>query len=326
MLQKEQSLESQESSKAMARMSFRLRMYNILRKFLIGFILISIVNLLFSQFFYTPKVYRISGENQELIEKYRVLQGRIAAATHKLGEIQHRDKYTYRSLFGVDSTKFTEIAQITYPQSKYLDLQGDIYSQLMTSTWLSIDQYARMLYAQSTSLDELQVLSTDKASLESAIPAIWPIDRTKLKSRIGAFGMRRHPIYNRYIMHKGIDLQCDTGDPVYATGDAVVVLSEQGLRRSGYGQQIVLDHEYGYKTRYAHLSKRFFHKGDTVRRGDIIGEIGSTGGSTGPHLHYEVIHKGQAVNPISYFDPNMTNEEYIKLMEQTQDTKFDTFE
>ncbi len=326
MLQKEQSLEPKVSSAEVASVSFRLRVYNILRKFLVGFILISIINLLFSQFFYTPKVYRINSENQEIIEKYKILEGRITAAQLYLEQIQYRDKFTYRSLFGADTSAIMSVADLEYPHSKYIDLQSDPYSSLMTSTWRGIDQLARMLYAQSISLDELQLLSIDKASLEAAIPAIWPIDRTKLKSKIGAFGMRRHPIYNRYIMHKGIDLSCDVGNPVYATGDAVVEKSELGYRRSGYGQQILLNHEYGYKTRYAHLSKRFVSAGDTVRRGDLIGEIGNTGGSTGAHLHYEVIHKGQVVNPISYFDPNMTNEEYIKLMEQQTDTEFETFE
>lgn len=326
MLQKEQSLEPKVSSAKVAGVSFRLRMYNILRKFLVGFILVSIINFIFSQFFYTPKVYSIYNENQEIIEKYKILEGRISAAQLMLEEIKYRDKFTYRSLFGADTSAIMNVDQLMYPETKYIDLQSDSYSSLMTLTWKSMDQFARMLYAQSTFLDELQHLASHKASLEAAIPAIWPIDRTKLKSRIGAFGMRKHPIYNRLIMHKGIDLQCDTGDPVYATGDAVVEKSDQGLKRSGYGQQLLLNHEYGYKTRYAHLSKRLVKVGDTVRRGDLIGEVGNTGGSTGAHLHYEVIHKGYVVNPISYFDPNMTNEEYIKLMEQQTDTEFETFE
>ncbi len=253
------------------------------------------------------------------------MEGRVIAAGHKLSEIQHRDKYLYRSILGVDPS--TEIA-ITdpYPDSKYGHLHGDSYSSIMISSWLKMDQLARTLYSQSRSLDELQSLSRNKADWEAAIPAIWPIDRTRLRDKIGSYGMRMHPIYNRYIMHKGVDLAGTTGDPIYATGDAIVERTQQGLRSSGYGQQILLNHEFGYKTRYAHLSKRFVEVGDTVRRGDIIGEMGSTGGSTGPHLHYEVIRLGYTVNPINYFDPNMTNEEYISLMEQSQDTKFDTFE
>ena len=305
--------------------TFRVRAYHIIKRFLVGFILISMVNLLFTQLFYTPKVYNIIRANEEIIERYRILNSRVVASTHKLDEIAHRDRYIYRSLFGVDTLASASRAQ-EYPQSKYLALQGDTYSVLMTQTWRDMDRFARTIYAQSTSLDELSALARDKANLESAIPAIWPIDRTRLRGGIGAYGMRTHPIYKRYIMHKGIDLAGKTGDPIYATGDAVVERTAQGLRRSGYGQQIILNHEYGYKTRYAHLSKRFVKAGDTVRRGDIIGEMGSTGGSTGPHLHYEVIHKGTAVNPINYFNRNMTSSEYRELMDKMQDTRYDTFE
>ncbi len=326
MLQKEQSFGTKEIVREMAQVPFRLRTYNILRKFLIGFILVSIANLLFSSLFYTPKAYRIYLENQELIAKYKILEGRVAVAGSKLEEIKHRDKYIYRSLFGVDTTTYLEIADVHYPNSKYSALQGDSYSPLMTASWLNMDQFARMLYAQSTSLDELQILANNKKGLEAAIPAIWPIDRTRFQGHIGAFGMRKHPIYNRYIMHKGVDFGGKTGDPIYATGDAIVEHTEYGQRSRGYGQQIILNHEFGYKTRYAHLSKRLVEKGDTVRRGDVIGEMGNTGGSVGSHLHYEVIYKGNVVNPVNYFNRNMTNDEYREIMEQLQDTKFDTFD
>ncbi len=325
MLQKEQSFESKEFVKEVARVPFRFRAYNFLRNFLVGFILISIVNLIFTQLFYTPKIYNINRENQKIIEKYKILNSRVKAATYKLAEIQHRDNHLYRSIFGEDPTS-DELVGMVYPDSKYAYLQDDLYAPLMTSSWLRMDQFARWLYVQSVSLDELQTLSRNKADLEAAIPAIWPIDRTLLRGHIGAYGMRKHPIYNRYLFHRGVDLAGKKGDPIYATGDAVVEYEEQGLPRKGYGQQILLNHEFGYKTRYTHLSKRFVKRGDTVRRGDIIGEMGSTGGSTGAHLHYEVILRGYPVNPISYFDPNMTNEEYLRLMEQSRDTKFEIYD
>ena len=148
-----------------------------------------------------------------------------------------------------------------------------------------------------------------------AIPAIWPIDRTQLEW-FYSFGMRaRHPIYKTRKMHKGVDMSCKRGVPVYATGDAVVQMTDQGRRRRGYGRQVLLNHDFGYQTRYAHLNKIFVKKGDRVTRGQIIGEVGSTGGSTGPHLHYEVIYMGRHVNPVNYFNRNMTKEEYTQLIE-----------
>ncbi|MFI3277946.1 MAG: M23 family metallopeptidase [Rikenellaceae bacterium] len=325
MLEKEQSFDTQTIVKEVVVAPFRLRTYRAVRHFLVGFILVSIANMLFSYLFDTPKLYKLYNENQELLSKYKLLEGRVSVAQNKLQEIRHRDNHVYRSLFGIDTLAST-LSQMSYPAQKYASFEGDSYALEMTSLWQKLDQFAVEIYEQSLSLDELQRLTQNKEELAMAIPAIWPIDRTRLKSGIGAFGMRRHPIYGRYIMHKGIDLAADIGTPIYATADGVVESTSQGYRSHGYGQQVLLNHDFGYKTRYAHLSKRLVQKGDTVRRGEIIGQVGSTGGSTGPHLHYEVIHKGVVVNPINYFNRNMTNDEYRDLMDQLQDTKFDTFD
>ncbi len=309
MKQKDLIAETQVVAHEVLKAPLRIRTYRILRKILIGFILISIVNVLFSYFFYTPKMYRINRENRELEFKYRILRERIRTARQQLDEIKHRDNCVYRSLFSTDSLTVEGI-YTPYPESKYAALSSDPYAQLMTDTWRELDDFSRRLYLQSISLDELQALSRNKEQLSTAIPAVWPIDRTRLRSGIGAFGMRRHPIYHRYIMHKGIDLASDIGTPVYATGDAVVEKIDMGMRRRGYGRQVLLDHEFGYKTRYAHLSRIHVREGDTVVRGQIIAEVGNTGGTTGPHLHYEVIHMGHVVNPVNYFNRNMSAEEY----------------
>lgn len=303
----------------------RMRAYWVLRRLLIGFMIVSVANVLFSSLFYTPKAYSIDAENRATIEKYRLLKSKIAAAENKLREIAHRDNYVYRSLFGLDTLETLSRLE-PYPSINYEEYQGDLYSPLISSSWEGIDIFAKQLYEQSLSLDELQQMAKDKEEFSSAIPAVWPIDRTLLKYGIGAFGMRLHPIYRRYIMHKGIDLACDTGSPVYATGDAVVEKSQLGYRRSGYGQMLLLRHRFGYQTRYAHMSKRLVNVGDTVRRGDVIGLVGSTGGSTGPHLHYEVILRGNVVNPINFFNRYMSKDEYEKLMEQVHETKLEKFD
>ncbi len=308
-----------------ARAPFRLRFYRFVRKILIGFILVSIANVLFSQFFYTPKMYRINRENRELMIRYRILQERIRTAREEVEEIRHRDQYVYRSLFSADTLSIPGVWQ-PYPDSKYAALADDEFAPLMIGTWKQLDELARTLYQESVSFDELQTLSKDKARLASAIPAIWPIDRKELHgNHIGAFNPRRmHPIYHRIIAHQGVDLGCDRGTPIYATGDAVVQKIDRGEPLRGYGQQVLLNHEFGYQTRYAHLSKILVKPGDKVVRGQIIGEAGNTGGSTSPHLHYEVIHKGTPVNPINYFNRSMTNEEYNKFMEHIRETNFET--
>lgn len=303
----------------------RIRSYRFVRKMLLGYIVISIINLLFSSLFNTPKIYRINMENQNIEEKCYLLQSRIEAAENKLLEISHRNNHVYRPLFALDTLALTGRDE-PYPASLYEQYDGTQYSPLIMDSWNQMDMLAMNLYLQSKSLDELQALAKNKEELSMAIPAVWPIDRTLLKYGIGAFGMRMHPIYKRPIMHQGVDLACNTGSPVYATGDAVVQHSSQGLPTTGYGQMLLLKHKFGYQTRYAHLSKRLVNVGDTVKRGDLIGLIGNTGGSTGPHLHYEVILRGQPVNPLNFFNRNMSKEDYQRLMEQVQETHFEKFE
>lgn len=293
----------------------RVGKYPLLRKLLVGFIAISLVNLIISYFIYTPKIYSIDSENRELVIKYNILQDRIRSLESRIDDIHHRDISVYRSLFSVDTLAIEGI-YTPYAKSKYAPLQGDEYSTLMTDSWKSIDNLARKAYATSLSLDQLQILAKNKERMSFAIPAIWPIDRTQL-DWFYSFGMRaRHPIYKTRKMHKGVDMSCKRGVPVYATGDAIVQMTDEGQRRRGYGRQILLNHEFGYQTRYAHLHKIFVKEGDRVTRGQLIGEVGSTGGSTGPHLHYEVIYMGRHVNPVNYFNRNMTSDEYKQLMDK----------
>lgn len=302
---------------------FRLRTYRLIRKILIGFILVSIANVVFSYFFYTPKMYHILRDNRETVIKYRILQDRIRTAQRRVDEIRHRDNYVYRSLFSTDTLSIPGVWQ-PYSDSKYAAIAEDEYAPLMVGTWRQLDALARTIYLESVSFDELQQLSKNKEQLSAAVPAIWPIERNALhNNHIGAFNMRRmHPVLGYVRPHKGIDLGCDRGTPVYATGDAVVEIASAG-GNGGYGHMVLLNHEFGYKTRYAHLSKVLVQPGERVARGQIIAETGNTGISSGPHLHYEVIHKGVPVNPVNYFNRNMTSEEYEQLMENMRDTNFE---
>lgn len=301
---------------------YRLRSYRLLRNLLIGFILVALVNVLFSSLFYTPKMYRIVERNRDLVLKYEILQNKIRASQHRLEEIKHRDNFVYRPLFSSDTISIDGIYS-PYDRSKYASVDGDEYSPIIMSAWLEMDQLARSLYLESKSLDELQVLAKDKEKFSTAIPAIWPIDRTKLRNKIGAFGYRMHPIYHRWKFHSGVDMPGRIGDPVYATGDGVVQYTEINRSRVNYGTQILLDHGFGYQTRYAHLSKILVERGDSVKRGQIIGEVGNTGASTSPHLHYEVIYMRSVVNPVNYFDKNMSAEAYQSLMNQIQDANYE---
>ncbi|MFI3267058.1 MAG: M23 family metallopeptidase [Rikenellaceae bacterium] len=291
----------------------------MLRKLIIGFILASIVNLFVSSFFYTPKMYFIMEENSEMTTKYNILNDKINSASLSLAEIRHRDLNVYRTLFAADTTT-VQGAYSPYNYSKYESFEDDKYHATILNSWLALDDLARRMYVSSISLDELQELSKDKGDMAEAIPAIWPLDRTLMRGNIGAFGYRIHPIYKRYIMHEGIDMGGPRGTPIYATGNGII---SSAKTVSGYGKQILIDHGFGYQTRYAHLDDIGVEVGQEVKRGEQIGKLGNTGRSTGPHLHYEVIYMGRHVDPINYFSRDMPEDEYAKIIESATSTTYE---
>lgn len=183
----------------------RLRIYRLLRKGLVVIITVCIVNLLFSFVFHTPKMDRIARENEELLLRYALLDDRIREDAERLDAMHQRDISVYRPLFGADSLDITGI-YVPYPDSVYAYLDAYPYGDRIKASWQRLDRVTRRTYLQSRTLDELQLLATDKEHMATAIPAIWPIDKRDLRNSIGAYGGRMHPIYKRYIKHDGIDL------------------------------------------------------------------------------------------------------------------------
>lgn len=168
--------------------------------------------------------------------------------------------------------------------------------------WAMSCSYVNGIYLKVASKSPKQILYSSDMTESKAIPCGWPVSKTSVRGSVGAFGMRLHPIKKRLITHKGVDLPCPTGTPIYATADGVIESSVQGKARQGYGQMILVNHGGNHKSRYAHLSRRSVKAGQQVKRGQVIGYVGSTGGSTGPHLHYEVIQSGRAVDPMDYIN------------------------
>jgi murein DD-endopeptidase MepM/ murein hydrolase activator NlpD len=300
----------------------RLRTYRLFRTLLIGFIIIALFNMLFSSLFYTPKMLELSDERSQIEHKNKVLLTKIRSSQDRIDQIRQRDNSVYRPLFSSD-TFYIEGIHSPYAEQKYAWMKDLSNRDMLHTTWLQMDQLARSLYLSSKSLDELQKLSREKENFSTSIPAIWPIDRSRLRGGIGAFGYRIHPILKYRKMHQGVDLGGKIGDPIYTTGNGIIETVILSRSRTSYGTQIVVNHGFGYKTRYAHLDKVFVQQGDTVSRGELIAEMGNTGISTAPHLHYEVIYKGSVVNPINYFDKDMSTEAYKSLMGQIQEENYE---
>ena len=175
-----------------------------------------------------------------------------------------------------------------------------------------LDQVAKRAYVQTKSFDDVVEMARNKEEMLAAIPAIQPVANKDLKRMASGYGYRIHPIYKVRKMHWGTDFSAPTGTAIYATGDGKVTTYKRS--RSGFGRHIVIDHGFGYQTLYAHMSKVEVNRGQRVKRGDIIGYIGSTGSSTAPHLHYEVIKDGRKVNPVNYFFNDLTPMQYEEML------------
>src|SRR5690606_33494646 len=176
-----------------------------------------------------------------------------------------------------------------------------------------MDRIAKQLYVQAKSFDDVVSMAKNKKQMLASIPAIMPLNNKDLKHMPGGCGWRTHPIYKTAEFHPGMDFAAPTGTELYATGDGVVELAAN--TSNGYGIHVVIDHGYGYRTLYGHMSKLAVKAGRKVKRGDLIGYVGSTGLSTGPHVHYEVFKNGERVNPINFYYNDLTPEQYQQMLE-----------
>jgi murein DD-endopeptidase MepM/ murein hydrolase activator NlpD len=323
MTRKELTRARREARRERRSLSIRYGIYAVLRYVLVGFILVSLLNVTFTYGFNTPTMNNIWRGNAELITKYKILDEKIRSTNRALDELRHRDNAVYRSLFGADTLSIPGV-WVDYPADRYADMEGERFSPLMVGTSKNLDRVSRRVYLQSVSLDELQALAADKEQMATAIPALLPIDIRKFRS-LGPFNPSRlHPILGYYRPHTGVDLGGRTGDPIYAAGDGYVSFTG---RTGGYGINIVVNHGFGYQTQYAHLSKILVTDGQWVKRGEQIAEMGSTGTSTSAHLHYEVRYMGQKINPTSYFQLDMDPAEFEKIIGSANDNAiFDSWD
>lgn len=232
-----------------------------------------------------------------------------------LDDIEERDENLYRSVLYADEFPVEMRRMGTGGSDKYSYLKGMPSDSLLMLTSKGLDLLERRLNAQSLSFRELLKLVKNKEAMITCIPSIQPVRNIDLKKPISGFGWRVDPIYKTRQMHTGMDFTAPKGTEVYATGDGVVEIVEN--KAWGYGKSIVINHGFGYKTRYAHLSAIGVSEGQKVKRGFLIGLIGSTGRSTGPHLHYEVIKNGEKVNPIAYYHSDLTPSQYEELLKSS---------
>ena len=259
----------------------------------------------------TPKVRVLEHRNRILAEEVALLDSRIQKQDEVLLDLSLRDNLVYRPVFGMAEIPREEREAGLGGDDRYADFLGLDHQEGMTAAALAVDRLLRKAYVQSISFDAVKVFSSRAGDMASCIPSIYPVNPRNVQMT-SPFGARFHPIRQTIVFHEGVDLAGPAGQPVYATGDGVVESAEFNF--SGYGNVIVIDHGFGYKTRYAHLQEIRVAEGQVVIRGDRIGTLGSSGLSTGPHLHYEVLYRGVPINPWNFLNPDVSPEEYNKMV------------
>lgn len=260
----------------------------------------------------SPKEKQLKREINELTLQYELLQQRIVQAETVLKDLEHNDDNIYRVIFEADPIPQSVREAGFGGVNKYRSLESFDNSEIMIESSMKVDKLMKQLYIQSKSYDEIFALAKDKAEMLASLPAIQPVSNKDLTRIASGFGYRIHPIYKTSIMHTGLDFTATIGTEIYATGNGVV--SKVEVNGRGYGNNVIIRHGFDYETLYGHMSKIKVKPGQKVKRGDVIGLVGSTGISTAPHLHYEVIKKGIKINPVNFFYNDLTPEEYEKML------------
>ncbi|HTF82125.1 MAG TPA: M23 family metallopeptidase [Cytophagales bacterium] len=288
-------------------------LFNILGFIVLSFIFAFVLMQSYAYFFDTHKEAAIRRENEELKANLETINHKLGAINHSLELLQKKDRDIYRLIFEAEPFEAMDSAKIKHHE--HYDLQDMSTSLvLIDRTNAKIEEVNKLLKFQQLSYDEIIKMAGNKEKMIASLPAIRPLKNQDVSSLASGFGMRIHPIYKVLKMHTGLDFSAKIGTPVHATGDGVIaMISDKALE--GYGNQIEIDHGYGMKTKYAHLSRFNTSLGKRVKRGEVIGFVGNTGTSSAPHLHYEIIRNGKKVDPIHYFYNDLTPLEYQKMIE-----------
>lgn len=271
--------------------------------------------------FEAPKTTLLKRQNAECRSKLEVLAERYEEKNDILKELQMRDNTVYRPIFGMDSLS-TDVREAGFggvDRYSFMEMY-DASGELATLS-AKLDILSKKAYIQIKSLDEVSVLAKRSEEMAQCIPSIPPVTTDKEKIRlVSRFGMRTDPFTKKPRFHHGVDLSSrKQGLPIYATGDGEVIRVAHDFM--GYGNYIIVDHGFGYKTRYAHLRAALVSEGQKVKKGDHIAELGNTGRSKGPHLHYEVFYKNKTVNPLNYFNLDISPEEYEQMVKPLKSKK-----
>ncbi|WP_029906005.1 M23 family metallopeptidase [Prevotella sp. 10(H)] len=292
--------------------SMKDKVFTVLRHMISGIVVGIGALIAFAYFVGTPWGEAQKKETQLIRTQYELLSKRADEMSNVLRDIQQRDDNLYRAIFHADPIPTSIRTSGIAAPARYDYLMELSNSEMIIQTSKKIDYIAKQIYIQSNSFDEVLNIAKNQRDRLRHIPSIQPVPEKFLKQIASGYGTRVDPIYGTARFHAGMDFSANIGTPVYVTGDGVVTLADW---KQGYGKCITIDHGFGYETLYAHLNDYKVRVGQRVTRGEQIGEVGNTGKSTGPHLHYEVHVRGVPDNPAKYYFMDLSPEEYDKMLQ-----------
>jgi len=290
----------------------RVKLLRVFGFFAAALVTAAIISLLAFRFIGSPNEKLMRDENERMKGRYRTLSQQTKKIEQQMKELEDRDNEVYRSIFEAspipDSARLKDLEK----EKQIALIEGMDESDLVNSIAVTLNNMSSRIKVQQASYKDLAGMVKDKEKLLGATPAIQPVSNADLKRIASGFGYRIDPVYKTVKLHPGLDFSAPAGTPIYATADGVVEFS--GNRGDGYGNNVIINHGYGYKTLYGHMFKTKARTGEKVKRGEVIGYVGSTGKSTGPHCHYEVIKNGNKLDPIYFFYNDLTPEQFDRLL------------
>lgn len=287
------------------------RVYASVRVYVIAFLILVLIALALYYMIDSPRERMLRRQNQLLQQRVEMLNRRADQALAVMEDIAERDNNFYRVMMHAEPMTPAQRYAGLERQRNYERLDSLSDNKLLANVNLKLDRLDQMVVAQIKSFDFLAKETAGQKNRTAHIPAIQPVPEKYLRAMASGYGARRDPIYGTMKFHEGMDFSAPVGTPVYATADGNVTTASW---QSAYGNLVEINHGYNYTTRYAHLSKLIARPGQAVKRGDLIGLVGNTGKSTGPHLHYEVRFRGAPQNPVNYYYYDLTPEQYDEII------------
>jgi murein DD-endopeptidase MepM/ murein hydrolase activator NlpD len=266
------------------------------------------------RFIPSPEAKLASAQYQNMKENYDVLNNRVQALQQEMASLENRDNQVYRSIFEANPLPDSARAKLTEQKKEVETVEAMNEDKLGNELAKTLNNLSARVAYQFDSYNDIEKLIKNQGEKLASIPAIQPVSNRDLDRIASGFGMRIDPVYGTPKMHKGLDFTAPQGTPVYATGNGTV--TEASFSAGGFGNHVIINHGYGYETLYGHMVRMKVREGQKVKRGELIGWVGSTGKSTGPHCHYEVHVNGVEVDPVYFFYNDLTPEQFDRLLKK----------